>query len=86
MNRLALGALLGLAAGFVDVLLMLPMKLPDKPTALAAVFFSRFAIGFLMANLKTPFQPALRRRGLIAIDAFDGVYRGSAELFERSLP
>jgi hypothetical protein len=59
MNRLLLGVLLGLAAGIVDVLLMLPMKFPDKPTALAGAFFSRFAIGFLAANVKVPFHPAL---------------------------
>ena len=59
MNRLLLGLLLGLAAGGVDVLLMLPMKFPDKPTALAGAFFSRFAIGFLAANVRFPFHPAL---------------------------
>lgn len=59
MNRLSLGLLLGLASGIVDVLLMLPMKFPDKPTALAGAFFSRFAIGFLAANVKLPSHPAL---------------------------
>ena len=59
MNRLLLGPLLGLAVGIVDVLLMLPMKFPDKPTALAAAFSSRFAIGFLAANVNLSFHPAL---------------------------
>ena len=59
MNRLLLGILLGLGTGIVDVLLMLPMKFPDKPTALAGAFFSRFAIGFLAANVRMPFHPAL---------------------------
>ncbi len=59
MNRLLLGFLLGMAAGVIDVLLMLPMKFPDKPTALAGAFFSRFAIGFLAANVNVPFHPAL---------------------------
>jgi len=59
MNRVVLGLLLGLAAGIVDVLLMLPMKFPDRPTALAGAFFSRFAIGFLAANVTVPFHPAL---------------------------
>lgn len=59
MNRLLLGLLLGLGAGIVDVLLMLPMKFPDKPTAIAGAFFSRFAIGFLAANVRMPFHPAL---------------------------
>lgn len=57
MNRILLGLLLGLAAGVVDVLPMLPMKFPDKPTALAGAFFSRFAIGFLAANVRMPFHP-----------------------------
>jgi hypothetical protein len=59
MNRIVLGLLLGLASGTVDVLLMLPMKFPDKSTALAAAFFSRFAIGFLAVNVSLRFHPAL---------------------------
>ncbi len=59
MNRFLLGILLGLAAGVVDVLLMLPMKFPDKTTALTGAFFSRFAIGFLAANVTLPMHPAL---------------------------
>jgi len=51
--------LLGLTCGIVDVLLMLPMKFPDKPTALAAAFSSRFAIGFIAANITLPIHPAL---------------------------
>jgi hypothetical protein len=46
--------LLGLAAGALAVLLMLPMTFPDKRTALLAAFFSRFAIGFLAANVTLP--------------------------------
>jgi hypothetical protein len=42
----------------VAVLLMLPMKFPDKATALTGAFFSRFAIGFLTANVMLPFHPA----------------------------
>jgi hypothetical protein len=54
VNRVLLGILLGLAVGVVDVLLMLPMKFPDKPTALAGAFCSRFAIGFIAANVTLP--------------------------------
>jgi hypothetical protein len=54
MSRVLLGVLLGLAAGVTDVLLMLPMKFPDKRTALLAAFLSRFAIGFLAANVNLP--------------------------------
>lgn len=59
MNRILLGILLGLGCGVVDVLLMLPMTFPDKPTALAAAFSSRFAIGFMAANVTLPMHPAL---------------------------
>jgi hypothetical protein len=59
MNRILLGIVLGLAIGVVDVLLMLPMKFPDKPTALAAAFTSRFAIGFLAVNVSLPIHPVL---------------------------
>jgi hypothetical protein len=59
MNRPVLGILLGLAAGVVDVLLMLPLQFPDKPTALAGAFCSRFVIGFLAANVTLPLHPAL---------------------------
>ena len=55
MNRLALGVLLGLAFGAVDVALMLPMSFPDKRTALTAAFLDRFAIGFLAAQVTMPF-------------------------------
>ena len=58
MNRILLGVLLGLGCGIVDVLLMLPIKFPDKTTALAAAFSSRFAIGFIAANITLPMHPA----------------------------
>ncbi len=54
MNRLALGVLLGLAFGAVDVALMLPLSFPDKRSALAGAFLDRFAIGFLTAQTDMP--------------------------------
>jgi hypothetical protein len=54
-----LGVLLGLGAGILDVLLMLPMVFPEKVTALTGAFFSRFAIGFLAANIALPWPAAL---------------------------
>ena len=57
MNRLFLGVLLGLAAGVLDVLFMLPMKFSDKATAMKAAFASRFAIGFLAVNVALPLHP-----------------------------
>lgn len=69
MNRISLGVLLGLACGIVDVLLMLPMKFPDKPTTLAAAFSSRFAIGFMAANTTLPLHPVLGNNILDKSDA-----------------
>jgi ABC-type transport system involved in cytochrome c biogenesis permease subunit len=54
VNRIVLGILLGLALGTLAVLLMLPMKFPDKKTALAGAFTSRFALGFLAVNAVLP--------------------------------
>jgi hypothetical protein len=54
MNKLPLGVLCGLGFAAADVALMLPMSFPDKPTALAAAFASRFAIGFLIPQVKLP--------------------------------
>jgi hypothetical protein len=54
MSHVTLGILLGLAAGVIDVMLMLPMQFADKRTALIGAFLSRFAIGFLAANVKLP--------------------------------
>jgi hypothetical protein len=48
------GLLLGSAFGVLDVLLMLPMELENKPVALSGAFFGRFAIGFLIPNTKMP--------------------------------
>ncbi|MEP6534333.1 MAG: hypothetical protein ABJF23_03385 [Bryobacteraceae bacterium] len=59
MNRILLGILLGLAAGILDVLMMLPMKHPNKATAMTGAFFSRFAIGFLAPNLTLAIHPTL---------------------------
>jgi hypothetical protein len=59
VNRILIGVLLGLVAGLIDVLLMLPMKFQDKTTALTGAFFSRFAIGFLAVHVTLPWHPVL---------------------------
>jgi hypothetical protein len=59
MRRPLLGVCLGLLIGAADVALMLPLQFTDKSTALAAAFFSRFAIGFLAANVDLPWHAAL---------------------------
>ncbi|MDQ6678824.1 MAG: hypothetical protein M3Z09_16190 [Acidobacteriota bacterium] len=54
MNRVALGVVLGVAAGAISVGLMAPMQFPDKRRALLAAFLNRFALGFLAANTVLP--------------------------------
>ena len=58
MKAIPMGLLCGVGFGLADVALMLPMTFPDKPTALAAAFASRFAIGFLIPQVKLPLPPA----------------------------
>jgi hypothetical protein len=60
MNRLVLGILLGVVFGLIDVLMTLFGEHPDRTTAmLLQAFFSRFAIGFLSANVSLRMHPAL---------------------------
>jgi len=54
MNNLVLGVIAGLGFGILDVLIMIPMPLPDKAVAMAGAFVNRFAIGFLIANTNLP--------------------------------
>jgi hypothetical protein len=54
MSPLLSGLVCGLAFGAIDVCLMLPMSFPDKRTALMAAFFSRFAIGLVIALIQLP--------------------------------
>ncbi|MFZ2490542.1 MAG: hypothetical protein WA208_03565 [Thermoanaerobaculia bacterium] len=54
MNRPVFGIVAGLLFGAIDVALMLPLKFEDRPTAFAAAFASRFAIGVLAATTNLP--------------------------------
>lgn len=47
MSHVTIGILAGLIFGAVNVAMMLPMPLSDKPTALAGAFVNRFGIGFV---------------------------------------
>lgn len=52
MNRLLLGALLGIAFGLIDVAMTVFGNHPERNTGmLLQAFFSRFAIGLLAANV-----------------------------------
>lgn len=59
MNALLFGCVSGLAFGILDVLLMIPLNLQDKKTAMLGAFLSRFAIGFLIPLVKAPMPPWL---------------------------
>jgi hypothetical protein len=59
MDRVSLGAVLGLGIGVVDVLLMLPLTFPDKRAALLGAFCARFALGFFAATVRLPLSPIL---------------------------
>ncbi len=62
MNRLALGILLGIAWGAIDVAMTLAGNSPGRSVGweiLAQAFFSRFAIGVLGANFSFGIHPVL---------------------------
>ena len=60
MNPVLFGIIAGLIFGAADVALMIPMKHPDKGTAMLGAFFSRFAIGFLIGVTRMPVPGWLR--------------------------
>jgi hypothetical protein len=54
MNPFLFGSAAGITFGVLDILLMIPLELPDKRTAMIGAFLSRFAIGFLIPLVKAP--------------------------------
>jgi hypothetical protein len=54
MSRISLGVLCGLIFGSVDVAIMIPMTFPDKRAAMLGAFIARFAIGFVVCNIRLP--------------------------------
>ena len=63
MNRILLGVILGILFGVLDVLLMIPLKVEDRRTAMLGAFTDRFAIGVLIGATTLPVSPWLQ--GLI---------------------
>jgi hypothetical protein len=57
INRVWLGASLGVIVGVADELLMLPLQFPDRTTAFLGAFCSRFALGFFAATVRLPLPP-----------------------------
>lgn len=60
MNPILFGIIAGLIFGAADVALMIPMKHPDKGTAMLGAFASRFAIGFIIGVTRMPVPGWLR--------------------------
>ena len=72
MNRVTLGILCGIAFGLLDAAMVVFGKHPDKSLAmLLQAFSSRFAIGFLAANVVLRIHPAISGAlvGLLSVSA-----------------
>ncbi len=54
MPKIYLGVLCGLIFGGVDVALMIPMSFADKGAAMLGAFIARFALGFVICNIRLP--------------------------------
>jgi hypothetical protein len=54
MSRISLGVISGLIFGAIDVAIMIPMAFPDKRAAMLGAFIARFAIGFVVCNIRLP--------------------------------
>jgi uncharacterized membrane protein len=54
MANLTGGLISGVIFGLIAVAAMLPMKFPDKPTALLAAFISRFGLGLVIGCVQLP--------------------------------
>jgi hypothetical protein len=54
MSRIPLGILCGLIFGGVDAAMMIPLAFPDKRAALLGAFIARFALGFVICNIRLP--------------------------------
>ncbi|HXN65945.1 MAG TPA: hypothetical protein VN862_11475 [Candidatus Acidoferrales bacterium] len=54
MQRLYLGILCGLVFGGIDTAMMIPLSFPDKRAAMLGAFIARFALGFVICNIRLP--------------------------------
>jgi hypothetical protein len=54
VSKISLGVICGLIFGGVDVASMIPMSFPDKRAALLGAFIARFALGFVICNIRLP--------------------------------
>ncbi len=54
MARIYLGVLCGLIFGSLDAAMMIPLTFPDKRAAMLGAFIARFALGFVICNIRLP--------------------------------
>ena len=54
MDKLLLGVIAGLVYTILDLLIMIPLDLEDKRTAMAGAFVNRFAIGLVIGAADLP--------------------------------
>lgn len=54
MTKITSGIIAGLVFGTIDVLLMIPIPMNNKPIAMLASFINRFAIGFFIVATDIP--------------------------------
>jgi hypothetical protein len=54
MARIYLGVICGLVFGSLDTALMIPLTFPDKRAAMLGAFIARFALGFVICNIRLP--------------------------------
>jgi hypothetical protein len=59
LNRVALGIILGAAAGVADLALMTVTRFPGGRDVRIGAFSDRFLIGFFVATTSLPLSPAL---------------------------
>jgi len=52
--RIYLGVLCGLIFGSIDTAMMIPLAFPDKRAAMLGAFIARFALGFVICNIRLP--------------------------------
>ena len=54
MSKIFLGIVCGILFGVVSVATMIPLKMPDKRTAMAGAFVNRFGVGFVIGATNLP--------------------------------
>ena len=54
MSKILLGIVCGIVFGIVSVATMIPLKMPDRRTAMVGAFVNRFGVGFVIGATNLP--------------------------------